>query len=581
MNFYKYFLSIVFALSLNSRSYIDYETPYHPVVGDAGMVVTQNFLSSQIGVDILNMGGNAVDAAVAVGFSLAATLPRAGNLGGGGFMLVFIKEKDEIFFIDYRSASPLNSNLENIFELLNNSTTQLETIPKNFNEDKFVNVNIGYKASAVPGTVSGLLQAHSAFGKLPLEQILKPVIKQAKEGVLVTYDLSKAIESTPRLYEDNESRKIYYRNGKPLEENTLFIIPGLAETISLIAQNGRYVFYQGETAKKIVDSMKLNNGLFSLDDFSNYSSYVREPISTNYRGNKIYTAGPPSGGGITLLTALNILSNFDLGKYKSNSYITYHLLSESLRRGHNNRSSAVGDPRFFDVDTNDLLSVHRISELKKSLRLNKATKANVIKPLSVKDESRDTTHYSIIDAEGNAVSNTYTLGASFGSGVTIPGTGILLNNQMNNLVYRSGDVNKEGRRVSPANRFEPGKRPMSTMAPVMVFNDDNELTLITGSPGGSFIPAAILRVITGIFDFNLQVGEATMLPRIHKDWPYKGIDYETTISSDTINSLQNLGHETMPNKTMGSTQSIHIVNGARYGYADLRRPNALVAKQLN
>jgi gamma-glutamyltranspeptidase/glutathione hydrolase len=459
MIFYKFFLIIVFALSLNSRSYIDYETPYHPVVGDSGMVVTQNFLSSQIGIEVLNMGGNAVDAAVAVGFSLATTLPRAGNLGGGGFMLVFIKEKEEIFFIDYRSASPLNSNLENIFELINTPTTQLKTLPKNFNEDKFDIVNTGYKASAIPGTVSGLLQAHSNFGKLSLEQILKPVIKQAKEGVLVTYDLSKAIESTPRLYEDKESRKIYYRNGKPLEENTLFIIPGLAETISLIAQNGRNGFYQGETAKKIIHSMKLNNGLFSLDDLSNYSSYIREPISTNYRGNKIYTAGPPSGGGITLLTALNILSNFDLGKYKSNSYITYHLLSESLRRGHNNRSSAVGDPRFFDVDTNELLSVHRISELKKSLRPNKATKASIIKPLSVLKESRDTTHYSIIDAAGNAVSNTYTLGASFGSGVTIPGTGILLNNQMNNLVYRSGDVNKDGRRVSLGNRFKPGKRP--------------------------------------------------------------------------------------------------------------------------
>ena len=207
MIFYKYFLSIVFTLSLNSRSYIDYETPYHPVVGDSGMVVTQNFLSSQIGIEVLNMGGNAVDAAVAVGFSLATTLPRAGNLGGGGFMLVFIKEKEEIFFIDYRSASPLNSNLENIFELINTSTTQLETLPKNFNEDKFDIVNTGYKASAVPGTVSGLLQAHSAFGKLSLEQILKPVIKQAKEGVLVTYDLSKAIESATRIAPKTASHK--------------------------------------------------------------------------------------------------------------------------------------------------------------------------------------------------------------------------------------------------------------------------------------------------------------------------------------------------------------------------------------
>ena len=228
-----------------------------------------------------------------------------------------------------------------------------------------------------------------------------------------------------------------------------------------------------------------------------------------------------------------------------------------------------------------MLSVNRISELKKSLRLNKATKTNVIKPLSVKDESRDTTHYSIIDAEGNAVSNTYTLGASFGSGVTIPGTGILLNNQMNNLVYRSGDVTKEGRRVSPANRFEPGKRPMSTMAPVMVFNNNNELTLITGSPGGSYIPAAILRVVTGIIDFDLQIGDATMLPRVHKDWPYKGIDYEKTVSSDIIKSLHKLGHETSINKTMGSTQSIHITDGIRYGYADLRRPNSLATAQKN
>ena len=581
MIFYKFFLIIVFALSLNSRSYIDYETPYHPVVGDSGMVVTQNFLSSQIGIEVLNMGGNAVDAAVAVGFSLATTLPRAGNLGGGGFMLVFIKEKEEIFFIDYRSASPLNSNLENIFELINTSTTQLETLPKNFNEDKFDIVNTGYKASAVPGTVSGLLQTHSAFGKLSLEQILKPVIKQAKEGVLVTYDLSKAIESTPRLYEDEESRKIYYREGKPLKENTLFIIHGLAKTISLIAQNGRNGFYKGETAKKIVDSMKLNNGLFSVDDFSNYKSYIREPISANYRGNKIFTAGPPSGGGITLLTSLNILSNFDLNKYKSNSYKTYHLLSESLRRGHNNRSSAVGDPLFFKDHTDELLSDKRVSELKKSIRPNKATKASIIKPLSVLKESRDTTHYSIIDAAGNAVSNTYTLGASFGSGVTIPGTGILMNNQMNNLMYRSGDVEKEGRGVSLGNRFKPGKRPMSTMAPVMIFNENNELTLITGSPGGSYIPGAILRVVTGIIDFDLNIGEATMLPRVHKDWPYEGIDYEKTLSSDIVKSLNRLGHKTSSNKTMGSTQSIHIVEGIKYGYSDLRRPNASVAAQLD
>ena len=581
MQMLKFYLIFLLSLFLESRSYIDYESPYHPVVGTSGMVVSQNYLSSEIGVEILNKGGNAVDAAVAVGFSLAATLPRAGNLGGGGFMLVYIKEKDEIFFIDYRSSSPLNSNLENIFDLSINSNKQLESLPKNFNEDKYELVNRGYKASAVPGTVAGLLEAHKQFGKLSLEEILKPVIKQAKEGVEVTYDLHKAIDSTPRLKSDEESRNIYFKDNKPLEENSIFIVPGLANTISLIAKNGRDGFYKGETAEKIVTAMNNNGGLFSKEDLESYKPYIRTPIVANYRGNKVFTAGPPSGGGITLLTALNILSQYDLSQYQSNSTNTYHLISEAIRRGHNNRSSEVGDPLFYDVPVNQLLSNKRIKELASSINFKKASKASEVKPIEVINESRDTTHYSIIDSDGNAVSNTYTLGASFGSGVTIPGTGILMNNQMNNLVYKSGDVSKMGRRVSPGNKFQPGKRPMSTMAPVMVFNENNELTLITGSPGGSYIPAAILRVISGVIDFNLPIGEATMLPRVHKDWPYSGIDYEKTVSFDVINNLKEKGHITELNKTMGSTQSIQIIDGTRYGFADLRRPNASVKKQKN
>jgi len=579
---YKNIIIFIFlSINLQSRSYIDYESPYHPVIGNLGMVVTQNYLSSEIGVEILNKGGNAVDAAVAVGFSLAATLPRAGNLGGGGFMLVYIKERDEIFFIDYRSSSPLNSNLENIFDLPINLNKQLESLPKNFNKDKYKLVNTGYKASAVPGTVAGLLEAHKQFGKLSLEEILKPVIKQAKEGIEVTYDLHKAVDSTPRLKLDDESRNIYFKDNKPLEENSIFIVPGLANTISLIAKNGRDGFYKGETAKKIISAMNNNGGLFSKEDLESYKPYIRAPIVANYRGNKVFTAGPPSGGGITLLTALNILSQYDLSQYQSNSTNTYHLISEAIRRGHNNRSSEVGDPLFYDVPVNQLLSNKRIKELASSINFKKASKVSEVKPIEVINESRDTTHYSIIDSDGNAVSNTYTLGASFGSGVTIPGTGILMNNQMNNLVYKSGDVSKMGRRVSPGNKFQPGKRPMSTMAPVMVFNENNELALITGSPGGSYIPAAILRVISGVIDFNLSIGDATMLPRVHKDWPYSGLDYEKTLSFDVINNLQEKGHITELNKTMGSTQSIQIINGKRYGFADLRRPNASVEKQKN
>ena len=559
------------------QSYIDYLSPYHPVEGRSGMVVSQNYLSSDIGVEILNKGGNAVDAAVAVGFSLAVTLPRAGNLGGGGFMLVYIKEKDEIFYIDYRSKSPLNSSIAKIFDLAKNKKFN----PKDFTDDMFDKTRYGYKAPAVPGTVAGLLEAHKNFGKLSLKEVLEPVIKQASEGIKVSYDLNKVIEETPQLREDPESFRIYFKNNKAVAENSILKRPDLAKTFSLIADQGMDGFYKGEIATLMVEAMNANNGLFSLEDFSSYKASFGDPISTAYRGNLVFTAGPPSGGGITLLTALNILNYFGLGELQSDSTITYHLLAEAERRGHNNRSHFVGDPKYFNVPVKDLLSKERTKELAETINVKKASKSTVVKKLDYVKESRDTTHFSIIDGEGNAVSNTYTLGYSFGSGVTIPGTGILMNNQMNNFAYRYGDKNEKGRSASTGNKFEPGKKPMSTMAPTMVFNKENKLMLVTGSPGGTHIPAAVLRVITGVIDFDLNIGDATMSPRVHKDWPNTGISYERTLSSDTVRGLKIIGHKVTPEHTMGSTQSIHIINGINYGYADLRRPNAAVAIQPN
>ena len=567
----KIVLVFIFITQINAQqSYIDYVSPFHPVVSSKGMVVSQNNLSSDIGRDILNMGGNAVDAAVAVGFSLATTLPRAGNLGGGGFMLVYIKERNEVFFIDYRSSSPLNSNIKDIFN---------KKLPRDYKRTNFDLVKKGYKASAIPGSVAGLLDAHSAFGKLPLSKILEPVIKQAEEGISVTYDLHKAIESSNQLKEDAESKKIYFINDQPLPVGSLMKRPDLAFTFKEISKSGKSGFYEGIIAEKFVDAMKVNNGFFTLEDLKTYKPVMTSPIVGSYRENLVFTAGPPSGGGVVLLTSLNMLSFFDLSKFGSNSAKTYHLLGESLRRGHNNRSHQVGDPSKYNVPIKTLLSKNRMKELAKGLNMTKATPSSKVKPLRVVNESRDTTHYSIVDSDGNAVSNTYTLGYSFGSGVTIPGTGILMNNQMNNFAYRYGDSSIQGRVASPGNKFEPGKRPMSTMAPSMVFNKEGQLTLITGSPGGSYIPAAILRVISGVVDFNLNIGEATMLPRVHKDWPYTGLDYENTISSDVISILDGMGHKPESNKTMGSTQSIHIVDGVRYGYADLRRPNAAVSIQ--
>ena len=569
----KLFSLILFFSYLHSgQDYIDYPHPFHPTASKSGMVVSQNTLSSEIGIEILDMGGNAVDAAVAVGFSLATTLPRAGNLGGGGFMLIYLKEKDEVFYIDYRSKSPRNSSIEKLLGT--------KEIPDR-DSQRWERVDYTYLASAVPGTVYGLLEAHKNFGKLSLQEIMKPVISQAEEGIVVSSDLSYVIGVTPQLKSDKESFAIYFEDDEPLKEFSIMKRPDLASTFQQISKNGAKGFYEGEVANKIVDAMNKNNGLITHEDLKNYKSFFRMPIGINYKGYKVFTAAPPSGGGITLLTSLSILNSIDINKYKSDATKTYHFLAEALRRGHNNRSHFVGDPEYFDVPISDLLSPKRIKELTSSIDANKASPVEDVKAFKRAKESKDTTHFSIIDKDGNAVSNTYTLGLSFGSGVTIPGTGILMNSQMNNFAYRYGDKTDIGRGASPGNRFEPGKKPMSTMAPTIIFDENDNLFLITGSPGGSDIPAAILRVITGVIDFNLDIGEATMLPRIHKDWPYEGLEHERSLSRDIIRRLNSMGHITEYENTIGSTQSIHISDGINYGFADLRRPNAGVSVQTN
>lgn len=568
----KILITVLFVSYLNSTDYIDYPHPFHPTKSLNGMVVSQNALSSDIGIKILDMGGNAVDAAVAVGFSLATTLPRAGNLGGGGFMLIYLKERDEIFYIDYRSKSPRNSSIEKLL-----GTKQ---IPDR-NSKLWERVDYSYLASAVPGTVYGLLEAHKNFGRLELQEIMKPVIEQAENGVSVTSDLNYVIEVTPQLRNDNESYSIFFDNDEPLKEFSVMKRPDLANTFKEISKNGIKGFYEGVIADKIVSAMEKNNGLITHEDLKNYKSFFRMPIAINYKGHKVYTAAPPSGGGITLLTALGILNNIDIKKYKNDSTKTYHFLAEALRRGHNNRSHYVGDPEYFDVPITELLSIERIKELISSIDSNKSSTVQDVIPYKPRKESKDTTHYSIIDKDGNAVSNTYTLGLSFGSGVTIPDTGILMNSQMNNFAYRYGNKGDISRGASPGNRFEPGKKPMSTMAPTIVFDENNDLFLITGSPGGSDIPAAILRVITGVIDFELDIGEATMLPRIHKDWPYEGLEHERAVSRDIVRRLKSMGHKTEYEMTIGSTQSIHVVDGVNYGFADLRRPNAGVSVQTN
>ncbi len=561
------FLSLLFVSSYawGQVRYIDYPSPFHPTIGNSGMVVSQNQASSNIGVEILNMGGNAIDAAVAVGFSLAITLPRAGNLGGGGFMLVYLNDEKKTIAVDFRSAAPKNLSKKDFLYLKNN-----------YDQRRY-----GYKASGVPGTVAGLLQTHDRYGKLPLKKILQPVIRQAQNGIVVSYDLNQAIGSANQISLNSESKNIYYKNGSPVEEHFLMKRPDLAWTFSEIARNGEEAFYTGSIAKKMIQAMQENSGYITAKDLQEYEPRFAEPIKTTYRNHQIFAHPPPAGGAAVLLEGLNILENFSTDEIGPNSARFLHLFAEALQRGHMDRSRFMGDPQFYDVPINKIISKERANSLAKTINLEEATPPNTLNPDSLFQEGENTTHYSIIDQNGNVVSNTYTLGYSFGSGVTIPGTGILLDNQMNNFAYQYGNPEVIDRSASIGNRLEPGKRPMSTMTPVIIFDENNELKLITGSPGGALIPAAVLRVITGIIDFNLNLGEATMLPRIHKDWPYKNLRLEKGFSQDTIQILESYGHELEESKTMGSTQSILISTKGKEGFADLRRPNAGVAIQID
>jgi len=561
------FFSLIF-VSLNTWGqvrYIDYPSPFHPTIGNSGMVVSQSQASSDIGIEILNMGGNAIDAAVAVGFSLAITLPRAGNIGGGGFMLVYLSGEQKTIAVDFRSTAPQNISEDDFL----------------FLKDNYDQRRYGYKASGVPGTVAGLLQTHKRFGKLSLNKILQPVIKQAQNGILVSYDLNQAIGSADQINLDQESQDIYYQKGSPIKEHVLLKRPDLAWTFREIARNGEDAFYKGSIAKKILKAMQQNGGYISRKDLEDYKPRFAEPIQTTYRNHKVLAHPPPAGGAAVLLEGLNILENFKTDEMGPNSASFLHLFAEALQRGHMDRSRYMGDPQFYDVPIKKIISKERGSSLAKKINYKKATPPDRLNPESLLQEGENTTHYSIIDGEGNVVSNTYTLGYSFGSGVTIPGTGILLNNQMNNFAYQYGNPEVIDRSASIGNKFEPGKKPMSTMTPIIVFDENNELKLITGSPGGALIPAAVLRVVTGIIDFNLNLGEATMLPRLHKDWPYKKLRLEKGFSNDTLKILASYGHELEISKTMGSTQSILISLKGKEGFADLRRPNAGVAIQID
>ena len=540
-----------------TQTTLDYQNRIHPEISSDFMVVSQNTHATEAGYEILIKGGNAVDASVAVGFALAVTLPRAGNLGGGGFVLIYDKEKDDVTSIDYRSAAPKSA------------TSDL------FIQDNSV-VRFGHLVNAVPGSVAGLLKAHQDHGTMPLADLLMPAIRLARDGFEVTHDLNYVLEWGKESMLSNEAsyNKFYSTNKDPIEIKSTFKQPNLAKSLFMISKKGADVFYRGEIAKWISEESLANGGLITLEDMASYEAKYREPIVTSYRGYKIISMAPAASGGLVLLQTLNILENFDLKDSGHNSAKTIHILSEAMQRAYADRAEYHGDPDFYDVPIKQLLSKQYSKDLADQISGMRTPDGQIYEgDLKKYDESPDTTHFSIIDSKGNAVSNTYTLGSSFGSGVTIKKGGFLMNNQMRNFSHFYGrDDMQYG--TSEANKLEPGKRMISTQTPTLVFEPNGDLFMILGSPGGGRIPNIITQIISNVIDHEMSFTEAMIAPRINQRLE-GNLQLETGFSPDTISLLIDRGHKVESSNTMGSVQAIFLDQGNIFGVADTRRPGAL------
>ena len=551
------FISFEGLSQTRTQTTLDYQNRIHPEISNGFMVVSQSSHATEAGYEILKKGGNAVDASVAVGFALAVTLPRAGNLGGGGFVLIYDKEENDVYSIDYRSAAPKSATSDLFVQ-----------------EDSIV--RFGHLVNAVPGSVAGLLKAHQNHGTMPLSDLLMPSIKLARDGFEVTHDLNYVLEWGKESMLSNEAskNKFYSANENPLEIKSIFKQPNLAKTLFMISKKGANVFYRGEIAKWISEQSLSNGGLITLEDMASYEAKYREPIETSYRGYKIISMAPAASGGLVLLQTLNILENFNLKDSGHNSAKTIHILSEAMQRAYADRAEYHGDPDYYNVPIKGILSKEYSKDLSDQISGLRTPDGKIYEgDIKKYDESPDTTHFSVIDTKGNAVSNTYTLGSSFGSGVTIKKGGFLMNNQMRNFSHFYGrDDMQYG--TSEANKLEPGKRMISTQTPTLVFYPNGDLFMILGSPGGGRIPNIITQVISNVIDHEMSFTEAIIAPRINQR--LKGnLQLETGFSPDTISLLIDRGHKVESSNTMGSVQAIFIEQGNIYGVADTRRPGAL------
>lgn len=547
------------AWAQNTQAIIRYDSIHHPVAASGGMVVSQNEAASEVGRQILLQGGNAVDAAVAMGFALAVTLPRAGNLGGSGFMLVHMPESggpDTVTALDFRSVAPAAAGAD-VFRDEDGDILRDE-------------LTFGPRAAGVPGTVAGLEQAWRSFGALSWQEVLAPAIELAEEGIEVSGDLAYALSEALTVMRRYPSSLAAYarEDGSAYAAGDTLIQPDLAWSLRQIRDHGASAFYRGAIAERIAAYMEQAGGLISAEDLAAYEVREREPIATDYRDHRVVTMPPSSVGGLAMLQMLNVLDHYDMARLPQGSAASMHILAETMKLGNANRREGIGDTDFVEVPIAGILSQSVAGEMAARINPDRATPVAEISPMDAFPyESRDTTHFSVVDGEGNAVSLTYTLGYSFGSGLVIPGTGIILDNQMRNFSIRDPDIH--------ANRMELGKRVVSTMTPTMVFDEDGQLFLVTGTPGGSRIHNVILQLIVNTVDYGMNIAEATHAPRIYQAWREPELGVERGASADSLRVLEAMGHEIEIQQTMGSTQSIMIRDGVLYGAADPRRPGAM------
>jgi gamma-glutamyltranspeptidase/glutathione hydrolase len=531
------------------------------IITDSGMVVSAHHESSRIGITVLRKGGNAIDAAVATEFALAVCYPEAGNIGGGGFML--IREADGITdLIDYREKAPLQATRDMYLDPSGSVVEGLSTET--------------HLASGVPGTVDGMINIHSKYGVLPFKDVIQPAIDLARNGFPVTEGQAADFNSNRENFIiRNKSLPAYVRD-TPWKKGDTLRQPGLARTLERIRDHGRDGFYSGITARLIIKEMHRGNGIITVRDLSEYRAAFRDPVSDDYRGYKIISASPPSGGGIVLLQILGMIEPYNLRETGFHTWQSVHLITEAERRAFADRSRFLGDPGFTRIPVDELLSDNYLAERMSSFSLDSASSSAQIKhgsPPGV--ESEETTHYSVIDYMGNAVAATTTLNGTFGNSIVVDSAGFLMNNQMDDFSIKPGVPNMYGLIGGEVNSIQPGKRMLSSMTPVII-EKDGKLFMVAGSPGGSTIPTSVLQVIINVIDYGLNIRQAVDTGRFHHQWFPDYISYErNSLDSSTVMKLQRMGHELRERNAIGRVNAIMILpDGRKAGGADRRGNNS-------